>query len=124
MTQQPSSDRLEQQRASLRDALQRIVDDIGTEMRTAGLNFPIFIAVRNEGPTLATAATPLDPSDQDWDRAFDIVLRTIEERIGCGRLRGQTLTCAVANAAMSAAEVVTGSSASEPRDSPSIAEAR
>ena len=75
-------------------------------MRTAGLSFPIFIAVRNEGPTLATAATPLDPSDDEWHRAFDIVLHTIEKRIGCAGLQGQSLTCAVANGSMSATEVV------------------
>ena len=45
-----------------------------------------------------TIATTLDPSDADWQQASEIVCRIIEERVGCGRLRGQALPCAIANA--------------------------
>ena len=60
-------------------------------MRDAGLTFPLYITVRNSGDLLVTIMTPLDPLDADWQRASAIVCRTLEERVGCGRL-GRTRT--------------------------------
>ena len=75
-------------------------------MRDVGLTFPVYITVRNSGDALVTIATPLDPSDVDWQRAREIVCRTLEERVGCGRLQGRELACAIANAgAINAADV-------------------
>ena len=67
-------------------------------MRDVGLTFPLYMTVRNSGDALVTIATPLDPSDTDWQQASAIVCRTLEERVGCGRLRGRELACAIANA--------------------------
>ena len=98
--------RIEYQRDIIRHSLPELVNDIGMAMRDAGLHFPVFMTVRDSGDSLATIATPLDPSDQDWQRASAIVCQIMEQRIGGGRLRGQELVCAVANSPpMSAAEV-------------------
>ena len=95
------------QRDIIRSNLTEIANDIGMAMRDAGLDFPAYIAVRNSGESLATIATPLDPSEDDWQQACDIVCRIMEKKIGSDtKLRNQKLLCAVANSTpMSAAEV-------------------
>ncbi len=96
------------QREIIRSNLTEIANDIGTMMRDAGLLFPVYITVRDSGESLATVATPLDPSDNDWRRASDIVCRIMEKKIGSGGLWSRELLCAVANSPpMGAAEVTT-----------------
>jgi len=97
---------LDAQRNQIRKSIDEITNDISMALRDAGLTFPIYIAVTNSGDALATIATPLDPSDQDWENVRAIVNGVIEKTIGCGKLRSRELTCAVANAApMTAADV-------------------
>jgi hypothetical protein len=91
-------DGLDVQRNIIRQSLDAIIDEIGIAMRDAGLVFPVYITVRNSGDALVTIATSLDPSDEQWQHASLIVCRTLEERIGCGRLQGRELACAIANA--------------------------
>ena len=94
------------QRAIIRQSLDAIINDIGMAMRDVGLTFPLYITVRNSGDALVTIATPIDPSDEEWQQATAIVCRTLEERVGCDRLRGRELACAIANAgAINAADV-------------------
>jgi hypothetical protein len=101
-----TDDRLDAQRDIIRQSLDAIVNDIGIAMRDVGLTFPIYITVRNSGDALVTIATSSDPSDEEWEHARQIVCRTLEERVGCGRLGGRELACAVANAgAINAADV-------------------
>jgi hypothetical protein len=101
-----TDDRLDAQRDIIRQSLDAIVNDIGMAMRDVGLTFPLYITVRNSGDALVTIATPFDPSDEEWQQASAIVCRTFEERVGCGRLGGRELACAVANAgAINAADV-------------------
>ena len=95
---QDFDDRLDTQRDIIRQSLDEIANDIGMAMRDVGLTFPVYMTVRNSGDALVTIATTLDPSDADWQQASEIVCRIIEEKVGCGRLRGQTLPCAIANA--------------------------
>ena len=97
-THHETDDRLDAQRDIIRQSLDAIVNDIGMAMRDVGLTFPLYITVRNSGDALVTIATPLDPSDADWQQASEIVCRTLEERVGCDRLRGRELACAIANA--------------------------
>ena len=104
--QTESDDRLDTQRDIIRQSLDQIANDIGMAMRDVGLTFPLYITVRNSGDALVTIATPVDPTDTDWRQASEIVCRTLEERVGCGHLRGQELACAIANAAaINAADV-------------------
>ena len=101
----PQTD-LDAQRETIRRSLNEIANDIGMAMRDVGLHFPVFMTVRDHGDSLATIATPLDPSDEDWSRASAIVCQAIGQKIGDRKLRSRELLCAVANAApMSAAEV-------------------
>ncbi len=95
---QDFDDRLDAQREIIRQSLNEITNDIGMAMRDVGLTFPVYMTVRNSGDALVTIATTLDPSDADWQQASEIVCRIIGERVGCGRLRGQALPCAIANA--------------------------
>ena len=97
---------LDAQRKIIRSSLTEIANDIGMLMRDVGLHFPVFMTVRDNGDSLATIATPLDPSNDDWERATAIVRQIIGQKIGDRKIRSRELFCAVANAApMSAAEV-------------------
>jgi hypothetical protein len=101
-----TGDTLDAQRDVIRQSLNEITNDIGMKMRDVGLTFPLYITVRNSGDALVAIATPLDPPDEQWHQAREIVCRTLEERIGCGRLGGRELACAIANAgAINAADV-------------------
>ena len=95
---QSTDDTLDAQRDIIRQSLDAITNDIGMAMRDVGLTFPLYITVRNSGDALVTIATSLDPSDEQWQHAREIVCRTLEERVGCGRLGGRELACAIANA--------------------------
>jgi len=95
---QSTDDTLDAQRDIIRQSINEIANDIGMKMRDVGLTFPLYITVRNSGDSLVTIATPLDPSDEQWQHAREIVCRTLEERVGCVRLRGRELACAIANA--------------------------
>lgn len=102
-------DRLNTQRDIIRQSLDEIANDIGVAMRDAGLTFPVYITMTNSGDALATIATTAEPSDADWQPALAIVCRVIEQKVGCGRLRGQELPCATANAGViNAADVTAG----------------
>jgi acetone carboxylase gamma subunit len=93
-----TDDKLDTQRDIIRQSINEIANDIGMAMRDVGLTFPLYITVRNSGDALVTIATSLDPSDEEWQHAREIVCRTLKERVGCGRLRGRELACAIANA--------------------------
>ena len=104
--QQAASDkRPDTQRNMVRQSLTEIASDVGVALRDATLNFPVFLTVPNSGNSLATIATPLDPTDGDWQRASEIVCQIIAKKVECGQLRGRELTCAVANGAIAAADV-------------------
>ena len=110
-----TDDSLDAQRDIIRASLNELATDIGMAMRDVGLTFPIYITVRNSGGnSLATIATPLDPSDNDWQRASAIVCQIIERKIGVGGLRSRELFCAVANMApMNASEVMADTGSEE-----------
>jgi hypothetical protein len=93
------------QRDLIRQSLNEIANDLSMEMRDAALDFPGYMTVPNSGHLLATIATPLDPSDADWEKVSEIVCRIIERRVGSGRLRGRELNCIIANRSMAAADV-------------------
>src|ERR1700681_3055127 len=94
------------QREITQQSLDEIAAEIGTSLRDAHLDFPVFLTVPNSGDSLATMACPLDPSDGDWSHASALVCRIIGQRLGDARLRGRSLHCAAANATVGAAEVI------------------
>jgi hypothetical protein len=93
-----SDNGIDEQRDIIRGSLNEIVNDIGMAMRDVGLTFPVYMTVGNSGQALATIVTTFDPSSADWQQASAIVCRVLEEKVGCSRLRGQELPCAIANA--------------------------
>ena len=70
-------------RGNISQSLNEITNDIGMALRDAGLMFPIFITIPTSGIALATIATPVDPSDQDWEPARIVVNNILEKRLGC-----------------------------------------
>ena len=95
-----SDNRLDPQREIIRASLDQIAADIGMAMRDVGLTFPVYFAMPTSGDALVTIASTRDPSDEDWRQAAAIVCQIIERKVGCGRLRGRELACAVTNAGM------------------------
>ena len=106
---------IDAQRAILRTSINQIADEVGMAMRDAGLRFPVYLTVRNSGDSLATVATPLDPSDADWDHAITIVCQIVGKWVGSDKLRGRELACAIANAArITATELADENATSDP----------
>src|SRR3954466_10463586 len=87
-------DHLYSQREAIRESLDTIANDIGMAMRDIGLTFPVFLTVPSSGRSLATIATPIDPSHEDWTRVTAIVCQIIGDRLGTGRLLNRRLRCA------------------------------
>jgi len=107
-TDQPdkTADDLDAQRAILTESIDNISREIGIALKDTDLHFPGYISVRTDGNSLATFATPLDPSDTDWDHATTLVCQVLGRWVGCDKLIGRPLVCAVANAArISASEL-------------------
>jgi hypothetical protein len=96
----------ETQREVIKLALDELAAEVGVALREAQLDFPVFLTVPNSGESLATIATPLDPSNTAWSQATAIVRRIIGQRLGDVRLRGRPMMCAMASATMAAADVV------------------
>jgi hypothetical protein len=96
----------EAQREIIKQSLNEIAADVGNALRDAHLDFPVFLTVPTSGDSLATMASPLDPSREDWSHASAIVCRIIGQRLGDALLHGRPLHCAVANATMGAVDVM------------------
>ena len=104
-TEGTSTDGIDAQREMIRQSLDEIANDISMALRDAGLRFPVYLTVPNSGDALATFATPLDPSDDDWAAASGIVTRIVSKALGDIPLRNRPQKCAMARATMSAADV-------------------
>ena len=100
-----TNDTPEAQRAIIRSMLDAIAFELGTALRDAHLDFPVYITVPSSGRSIATIATPLDPSTEDWAYAMAIACRIIEKQLDDVRLRSRPLACAMANARIGAADV-------------------
>jgi hypothetical protein len=57
------ADDLDAQRAILTKSIDNIAGEIGIALKGAALPFPVYLSIRTSGDSLATIATPLDPSD-------------------------------------------------------------
>jgi len=100
-----ADDHTEKKREIIRDGLSEIVLEVGNRLREAGLNCPIFLTVPNSGDAVAMMATPLDPSDEDWTHAGEIVRTTVSERLNELKLRNREMICGAANHAIGSAEI-------------------
>jgi hypothetical protein len=95
----------EKQRQSIKLVLDDIATKVGSGLRAAHLEFPVYSAVPNSGDALVTIACPVDPTDSQWSRATEIVCRVIGERLKGIRLRSLPLQCTAVNATVGAADV-------------------
>ena len=73
---------LEADRVILRQTLDQIAADVGTALRGAALDFPIYVTVPHSGDALATLMTSADPQGNDWEKATTIFLKIIADRLG------------------------------------------
>jgi hypothetical protein len=96
---------LDAKRTILRQALDEIASQVGLALQDAGLDLPVYITVPNAGDALATIATPIDPSDIEWDHDNEIVCSIFSRWIH-SELRARPLAFAVANGTMAAADVI------------------
>jgi hypothetical protein len=69
-------------RKKLTGVLPQIAAEVAAAMSSASLHLPVFFAVPGSGDALVTFATPLDPDDEDWDRACAIVCQVVKALLG------------------------------------------
>jgi len=100
-----ADDTCEARRAVIRSALDSIGAEIGAALREAHLDYEVYLTIPTSRNSIATIATPLDPSDEDWTYATAIICRIIEQRLGDVKLRGRHLACVMARSRMGAAEL-------------------
>src|SRR5690349_7339771 len=98
---------LDRQRVILRASINQITAEVEVALRDAGIGFPVYIAVRDTGDSLATIATSTDPTDEYWKHASAITCKIIGDWVGNDRLRGRELACAIANASRISASELT-----------------
>jgi hypothetical protein len=103
----PADNRVESKREIIRDCLHEIIVDVESRLRAAGLTSTIFLTVPHSGDAVASMATPLDPSDDEWSQVTEIVCSTVSDRLDGIELRGREMICAMANSTMSAADLTT-----------------
>lgn len=95
----------EGQRTIIRLALDEIAAELGVQLQAENLNHKVFLTVPNSGRSIATIATPADPTDEEWSRVSNMVCGLIGKRLGDMRLQGRNLTCAMARARMNATDI-------------------
>ena len=102
---EPSDPGVETQREIIRLALDEIAIEVGTALRDAGIDCPIYLAIPNSGNAIASIATPTDPPDEEWARISSVACGIIGKMLGGIGLRGRELRCAMATATMVAADL-------------------
>jgi len=95
----------EGQRTIIRMALDEIAAELGVQLQAENLHCKVFLTVPNSGTSIATIATPADPTEEEWARVSDMVCGLIGKRLGGMRLHGRNLTCAMAQARVNATEI-------------------
>jgi hypothetical protein len=98
-------DWLAERREQLKASLDGIASEITVALRDEGLSFPIFLTVPSSGEAIMTFGTPVDPSNEDWVRATEIVCRLVGARIGSEGLRSRPAPCAAAGMPMAGADL-------------------
>ena len=95
----------EAQRSIIRQSLEEIAADVGTELLKANLTFPIGLTTPSSGRSILTIVTQNDPPDEDWVQALEIVRHIVSTKRGGIELRSRSLPCEMVNAPISAAEI-------------------
>jgi hypothetical protein len=104
----PTDDDRDSVREGIRRSLNEIAGQLNSALIAAGIACPVYICVPISGDALVTFATPLDPSDNEWNRVSQIACQIVSEKTGITRLRSRGLVCTMAGTAMGAAELAIG----------------
>jgi hypothetical protein len=104
----PTDDDQDTVREAIRRSLNEIAAQLNSALIAAGIACPVYICVPMSGDALVTLATPLDPSDDEWNRVSQIACQIVSEKTGITQLRSRGLVCAMAGTAMGAAELAVG----------------
>jgi len=83
----------EQYREQLISLLPEIGADLTAALTAADLHIPVFMSVPRTGDSFLTFATPVDPSDSEWERVGEIVREVVEETSGIAKLLVRDLPC-------------------------------
>jgi hypothetical protein len=93
-------------RRTLTACLQEIAAEVTVALADAGLSgIPIYLAVPSGGPSLMTYATPVDPTDETWERMCKIVCAIVGSKIDL-KVSAQEMPCASAGITVSVADVL------------------
>jgi hypothetical protein len=103
-----ADDKLDGVREAIRRSLNEIAAQLNSALIAAGIACPVYICVPTSGEALVTFATPLDPSDDEWNRVSQIACQIMSEKTRIARLRSRGLVCAMAGTAMGAVELAVG----------------
>jgi hypothetical protein len=95
-------------RAWIRDQLDAIAAAVQIALWDADLAQPVFFCVPSSGDAILTFATPLDPSDADWNKISAIVSGIVGEKTALSGLTTRDLRCSVATGAMAVADFHAG----------------
>jgi hypothetical protein len=94
-----------EQRQHLTSSLTEIASEVTAALADAGLRIPVFFTVPSSGDALMTFATPMDPSDEDWIRACEIICPIVGNKIGMSNLYSRSLPCMAAGTPIGAADI-------------------
>jgi hypothetical protein len=86
------------QRRFLTESLDDIAAQVRTALDDAGLAVEVFFTIPSGGEALMTLATPVDPSDERWPRANQIICDVVGNIIGIEGLHSRGLPCAAPGA--------------------------
>ena len=82
----------EAQREIIRLALDELASEVGTALHDACLDFPVYVAIPNSGDSLATIATPLDPTSAAAPFAFFEQVKGDTHLPRCSKITSAVLT--------------------------------
>lgn len=85
--------------------LPAIAEEVTAALAAANLQMPIFLTVPTSGDTVATLATPHDPSGEDWVKVCELVREIVGARAGIEKLGTRPVPCVAAGMPMGAADL-------------------
>jgi hypothetical protein len=98
--------------------LPEVAAEATAALNDAGLSMPLFFSVPSSGEALATFATPGDPSEEDWRRVSDIIIKIVGSKLGIEGLRTSALPCVASCVHMGAADIIPASADHRPETGP------
>src|SRR5208283_3826564 len=84
-------------------ALDKIVADVTLALDDAGIAIPVFFIIPTSGEALLSFATALDPSEQEWSRACDIIVGIVQKALDLTGLQARPVVCAASRIPMGGA---------------------